>query len=131
MVAVKDRRRRRVAFEDAAKRMLGYPGDAEDLKVSINELKGQLETPEEEEEGFSIMQVVQQGRNEKGQKIFETFRQGEDEVYITSLARWDMQLKGLAELDRRCQDMMQEVKPLSERQKVLMGMVGESDRKVL
>ena len=66
-ISVEDRRRRRVAFEEMAKRMLGYPEDSEDLKVGISELKGQMATPEEE--GFSIMQIAQQARNEKGQKI--------------------------------------------------------------
>ena len=42
---------------------------------------------------------------------------------IASSARWDTQLKGLVELERCCQDMMQEVKLLSERQEVLIGMV--------
>ena len=35
------------------------------------------------------------------------------------------QLKGLAELEKRCQKMMQEVKLSSERQEVLKGMVGD------
>ena len=39
---------------------------------------------------------------------------------IASLARWDTQLKGVVELDRRCQDLMQEVELLSERQAVCM-----------
>ena len=38
-----ERCRRRVAFGDAAKRMLRYLEDSEDLKVSVSELKGQLE----------------------------------------------------------------------------------------
>ena len=69
------------------------------------------------------MQIAKKARNEGGQKLFETSRQGENEVYIASLARWDTQTKCLAELDRRCQDLMQEVKLLSERQEVLVGMV--------
>ena len=56
----------------------------------------------------------------RGQKLFETFRQGEDEVYTVSLAT---QLKVLAELERRCHDLMQEVELLSQRQEVLNGMV--------
>ena len=84
--SVENRRRRRVTFEDASKRMLRYLEDSEHLKESISELKGQLETLEEE--GFSTMQIAQQATNEKGQKLFELFRQGEDEVYIASLARW-------------------------------------------
>ena len=47
-------------------------------------------------------------------------RQGE--VCIASLARWNAQLKGLADLEKG-QNMIQEVKLLSERQEVLNGMV--------
>ena len=64
---------------------------------------------------FSIMRLAKQARNERGRKLFEIFRQGKNEVYIA--------LKGLAELEWRCQDLMQEVKLLSERQEVLVGMV--------
>ena len=53
---------------------------------------------------FSIMRIAKQARNERGRKLFEIFRQGEYDVYIASLARWDTQLKGLTELERRCQD---------------------------
>ena len=47
---------------------------------------------------------------------------------IASLARWNAQLKGLAELEKRCQNMMQEVKLLSEKQKILKGMVEDKIR---
>ena len=86
----------------------------------------QLKKPEEA--GFSIMQIAKQARTEKGHKIVEFFRQGENEVYIASLARWDTQLKGLAELGRRCQDLVQEVKLQSDRQEVLNGMVEDKIR---
>ena len=43
---VEDERKRCVAFEDAAKRMLECQEDSEDLKVGLSELKEQLETPE-------------------------------------------------------------------------------------
>ena len=76
-----------------------------------------------EEAGISIMQIAKQSRNDRGQKLFEIFRQGENEVYMASLARWDTQLKGLVELERRCQELMQEVNLLSERQEVLVGLV--------
>ena len=46
---------------------------------------------------------------------------------MASLARSDTQLKGLAELERLCQDLMQEVKLLSERQEVLVGNGGEQE----
>ena len=95
---MEDRRERRVPFDE---RMLGNLEHSEDLKVGISELKEQLETLEQT--GFSIMQTAQEARNEKGQKIFEI---------------------SPAELERRCQGMMQEVKLLSERQEVQKG-VGE------
>ena len=117
---MEDERKRCAAFEDAAKRMLKYLEDSEDVKVELSELKEQLETPVET--GISIMQIAEQARNERGQMLFQIFRQGE-EVYIASLARWDTQLKRLVELERRCQDLMQEVKLQSERQEVLAGMV--------
>ena len=37
---------------------------------------------------------------ENGQKIFEIFRQREEEVCVSSLARWNAQLKGLVELEK-------------------------------
>ena len=72
-------------------------------------MKEQLETPEDAV-FFSAMQIAHQKRNERDHRLFESFRQGENEVCIASLARWDTQLKGLAELDRRSQDLMQEEK---------------------
>ena len=86
-VAVEDRRRRRVAFEETAKGILRYLEDSEDLKVGVTVLQEQLGISEEA------------GANEKGQKIFENFRQEEEDVCIASWARWNAQLKGLAELD--------------------------------
>ena len=83
---MEDKRMRCVAFEDAAQRMLKHLEDSEDMKVGLSELKEQLETPEEA--GFSIMQIAKQARNERGQKIFQVFRQEENEVYIASMARW-------------------------------------------
>ena len=120
-VAVEDRRRRRVAFEETAKGMLRYQEDSEDLKVGVTELEEQLGISEEA--GLSIKQIAQQAMNENAQNIFENYRQGEEEVCITSCARWNAQLKGLAELEKRCHNEMQEVKLLSERQEVLKGMV--------
>ena len=86
----------------------------------IRELKEQLESLEEA--GISIMQIAKQARNERGHKLFQIFTQGENEMYTASLARWRTQLKGLVELERRCQEPMQEVKLSSERQEVLAGL---------
>ena len=46
-ISGEDRRMRRVAFEEAAKRMLRYLEDSEDLKVGVTEWKEQLEISEE------------------------------------------------------------------------------------
>ena len=123
---VGDRRKWLAAHEDVAKRMLKYVEDSEDLKVSLRESKEQLESPEEA--GISIMQIAKQARNERGQKLFHIFRQEENVVYIASVARWDTHLKGLVELERRCQERMQEVELLSRRQEVLAGLTEDKIR---
>ena len=81
-----------------------------------------------EEASISILQMAKQARNERGQKLFQIFRQEENEVHIASLARWDTQQKNVAELERRCQGTVQEVKALSERQEVLKGVVEDKIR---
>ena len=118
-ISVEDRRKRRVAFEERAKRMLGYLEDSEDLKVGISELKEHLETLEET--GFSVMQMAKQARNEKGQQIFDIFRQGEERRCVLPVWR-DGTRNWRVWRNWRCQGMMQEVKLLSERQEVLKGM---------
>ena len=80
-----------------------------------------METPEEA--SFSIMQVAKEARNESGQKLFQIFRQRENGVYIASLSKWDTKLGGSVELEKRYQDLMEEVKLLCERQEVLTSMV--------
>ena len=92
-----------LAFENLANGFLRYLEDSEDLKVSVTELEEQLGISEEA--GISIKQVAQQARNENGQNMFEIFRQGEEDVCIASWARWSAQLKGLVELEKRCQHM--------------------------
>ena len=49
-------------------------------------------------------------------------------MYIASLARSDTQLNGLLELQRRCKELMREVRLLSERQEVLAGLVEDKIR---
>ena len=53
----------------------------------------------------------------------QIFKQEKNELFIDSLTRWDTQLKGLVELERRCQELNQEVESLSERQEVLSDLV--------
>ena len=120
-ISVKDRRWRRVAFEETTKRMLRYQEDSEDVIVCVAELQEQFGISGGA--GTSIRQIAQLAKNENGQKIFENFRQGEEEVCIASLARWNAQLKGLVELEGRCRETMQEVKVLSERQEILKSTV--------
>ena len=62
-----DRRRRRVVFEETAKRMLRYLEDSEDLKVGVTELQEQLGISEEAV--VSIRQIAQQAMNENGPNI--------------------------------------------------------------
>ena len=85
-VAMEDRRRRRVAFEETARSILRYRENSEDLKARVTELQEQLGMSEVA--GISIRQVAQQARNENGQ-FFEIFRQGEEDVFIASLDRWN------------------------------------------
>ena len=94
--------------------MLKYLGNSDDVKVGITELQERLEVSEEA--GISVRQVAQQAMNENGETFFELFRQGEGEVSIASLARWNAQPKGLVELERGCRNTRQEVQVLSERQ---------------
>ena len=62
--------------------------------------------------------------NENGKRFLKFFRQGQEDLCIASLARWNALLKGLVEL-QRCRDTMQEVQLLSERQEILKGMVAD------
>ena len=66
---MEDRRRRRVALEETAKRMLRYLEDSEDLNVGVIELQEQLGISEEA--GVSIRQTALQAMNEIGQFFFE------------------------------------------------------------
>ena len=48
-------------------------------EVSLRELKEQLECPKKA--GDCIMQIAKQATNERGKKLFQIFRQEENEVY--------------------------------------------------
>ena len=99
-----DRRKWLAADEDVA--------NSEDLKISLIELKEQLESLEEAD--ISFMQIAKQTRNERGAKLLQIFEK-EKEMYIASRARWGAQLKGLVAQERRCQEEVQEVELLSKR----------------
>ena len=89
------------------------------LQVNLRELKEQFGLSEGA--GQCIVQIAKLARNERGKKLCQIFRKEENEVHIASLARRDAQLKGLAMLERRCQELMEEVEFLSENQEVLDG----------
>ena len=79
----------RIAFENLAKGMLRYLDNCDNVKVGITDLKEGGEVPLQF--GITILQVAQQAMNENGQKSFEIFWQGEEEVCIASWARWEAQ----------------------------------------
>ena len=63
---MEDERKLFAAFEDAAKKMLKYLEDSEDLSVGLSELKEQLEMPEEA--GISMIADCQTGTEHFGKK---------------------------------------------------------------
>ena len=114
-----DERKWCAAYEDAAKKMLKYLEDSEDLKVSLRELKEPLESSEEA--GIFITQNAKQARNERGQKALPDLQARKNEVYIASLARWGTRPKGLVELESRCRELMQEVELLKRKTRSCSG----------
>ena len=56
--------------------------------------------------------------NENGATFFVNFTHGEEELCIASWTRWDAQLKGLVELERKFQGTRQVIQVLSERQEI-------------
>ena len=73
-----------------------------------------------EDADISFMQIAKQARIAKGQKLFQIVRQQENEAYIAS--------KGSVELERLCQELMQEVELVSGRQEVLAGLMEDKIR---
>ena len=71
------------------------------------------------------MSCASQGKSGTRTKksYFNIFRQREGEVFIASKAKWDVQLKCLVELERRCQSFAADVEYLGERQEVLKDLV--------
>ena len=99
-VLMEDRRRRRIAFENSAMEMLRYQDNSDDVKVGITELQERLDVSEN--------------------RFFcsASGPAGEEVLCIGSWARWDAQLKGLVELERRCRDTRQEIQVKSESQEI-------------
>ena len=114
-----------MANEDAARKMLKYLEDSEDLKVSLSELKEQLASPEEA--GVSVMQIAKQARNERGQKLLQIFRQEENEVCIASLVRWDT-TERIGGAGKALSGTDAGSETICEQQEVLNGMVEDNIR---
>ena len=87
------------ACERLATRMLKYLQDSESTKVSTRELEEQVLSPNEPR--INTVRIARQAGNEKRESLSQIFRHGENEVLIASKAKWDEQLKGVVELDRR------------------------------
>ena len=75
------------ACEGIARRMLKFLKDSEGAKVSTRELEELVLFPNESR--INIVRIARQGRNDKRKKLFQIFRQGENEVLIAGKARWD------------------------------------------
>ena len=101
--------------------MIKYLEDSEITKVSTIELEEQVLAPNEPR--INVVRIARLAGNEKKEQLFQILRQREGEVLIASMARWDVQLKGLVELERRCQSFRADVEYLRERQDVLKDLV--------
>ena len=90
--------------------MLKYVVKSDNVKVGITEMQGRLE--KYRKIGISVRQ---QAMNKNCQKKLD-FSAGS--VCGASLARWNAQLKGLVELEKRCRNTRQEMQASSERQDI-------------
>ena len=106
--------------------MLTYLEENEDVKVGLGELKEQLETPDEA--GISVMQIAKQARNERGQKLFQFFRQEENEVYIAVWRGGYTNEEWIGGAGKALPGTDAGVKLLSEREEVVAGLVEDKSR---
>ena len=74
--------RQLTALERTGKNGYCKDGPSDCIKLEIDEVEEYSLGLE-----YSTMQIAKQARNERGQKLFQIFRQEENEVYIASLAR--------------------------------------------
>ena len=81
------------AREGIARRMLKHLEDSGIRKSAQDNWEEQVLSPNEPR--INTVRIARQARNEKREKLFQIFRQGENEVLIASKARWDEQFEGL------------------------------------
>ena len=77
------------ASDGNARRMLKFFEDSEVQKVSVREVEGQVLSPNESR--VNIVRIARQPRQEKRTNLFQSFRQGENELLFASKARRDDQ----------------------------------------
>ena len=67
-----------------------------------------------------MVRIARQARGEKNKKLFQIFsRQAVNDVFVTSMARWEEHLRMLVVLERECLALREEVEHLNEKQEVL------------
>ena len=83
-------------YQKIAKLILKYLEDSEALKVSTRELQEQVLSPNEP--SVDKVRIARQARSRKSKKLFQIFsRQGANEIFVASLARWEEELEHLNE----------------------------------
>ena len=102
-----------------------YLEDSEFMKFSTSELKEQFLSPDES--SVKKVRIARQARSEKSKKLFQICRQGANEVFIASMARWEEQLKELVVLEKHCMALREEVEHLNVKHEVLATSDGGQD----
>ena len=121
-VAMEDRRRRSIAFEKVAKIMLKYLEDSEDLKVGVTELQQRLGISEKV--CTSIRQNAPPASDErKRPKDFRHFSARRRRGMYCQSRQGERAAERSGGVGKRCQNMMQEVTLLSERQDMFKSMM--------
>ena len=78
--------------------MLRYLDKSDDVRVGITVLQERLEVPAQI---VSIQQVAQQARSESGRKMFEVFRQQEEELCSCQLGQMGGAVKRLSRIGKK------------------------------
>ena len=80
-------------------------------------MKEQILSPDDS--NVSIVRIAREARSAKSKKLFQIFRQGANEVFIASMARWEEHLRGFVVLERHCLALREEVEQSNEKYEVL------------
>ena len=110
-VAVEDRRRRRVAFEETAGGILRYLEDSQDLKVSVTELQEQWECPEKH---VSPLSKLPAGQKRERPIYFEIF------LGQCQLGQMECAVERSGGVGKKVSKIRQKVNLLSNRQEIFI-----------